>query len=66
VLPFDLPAARRWAALSVSIGTDSADSMIAATVLENGLTVVTRNISDFEPTGVAVLDPSSRRPKLNS
>jgi toxin FitB len=66
VLPFDLPAARRWAALSASIGTDSADSMIAATVLENGLTVVTRNISDFEPTGVAVLDPSSRRPKLNS
>ena len=30
------------------------------------LTVVIRNISDFEPTGVAVLDPFSRRPKRNS
>jgi toxin FitB len=40
--------------------------MIAATALENVLTVVTRNISDFEPTGVAVLDPFCRRPKPNS
>jgi toxin FitB len=45
VLPFDLPAARRWGALSAALGTDSADLMIAATALENGLTVVTRNIS---------------------
>jgi toxin FitB len=66
VVPFDLPAARRWGALSATLGNDSADLMIAATALENGLTVVTRNISDFEPTGVAVLDPFSRRPKRNS
>jgi toxin FitB len=31
--------------------------MIAATALEHGLTVVTRNVSDFEPAGVAILDP---------
>jgi toxin FitB len=66
LVPFDLPAARRWGALSATLGNDSADLMIAATALENGLTVVTRNISDFEPTGVAVLDPFSRRPKRNS
>jgi toxin FitB len=66
VVPFDLPAARRWGALSATLGNDSADLMIAATALENGLTVVTRNISDFEPTGVAVLDPFSRRPKRNT
>jgi toxin FitB len=66
VVPFDLPAARRWGALSATLGNDSADLMIAATALENGLTVVTRNISDFEPTGVAVLDPFGRRPKRNS
>jgi toxin FitB len=66
VVPFDLPAARRWGALSAALGDDSADLMIAATALENGLTVVTRNTSDFEPTGVAVLDPFSRRPKRNS
>jgi hypothetical protein len=35
--------------------------MIAATALENGFTVVTRNVSDFEPTGVPLLDPFSRR-----
>ena len=62
VVPFDLRAARRWGALSAALGNDSADLMIAATALENGFTVVTRNVSDFEPTGVAVLDPFSRRP----
>jgi predicted nucleic acid-binding protein len=62
IVPFDLRTARRWGALSAAHGNDSADLMIAATALENGLTVVTRNVSDFEPTGVAVLDPFSRRP----
>ena len=61
IVPFDLPAARRWGALSAALGNDSADLMIAATALEHGLTVVTRNVSDFEPSGVAVLDPFSRR-----
>ena len=61
IVPFDLRAARRWGALSAAFGNDSADLMIAATALENGFTVVTRNISDFEPTGVPVLDPFSRR-----
>jgi predicted nucleic acid-binding protein len=61
VVPFDLRAARRWGALSAALGNDSADLMIAATALEHGLSVVTRNSSDFEPTGVAVIDPFSRR-----
>ena len=63
IVPFDLPTARRWGALSAALGNDSADLMIAATALEHGLTVVTRNASDFEPAGVAVLDPfrSQRR-----
>jgi predicted nucleic acid-binding protein len=63
VVPFDLRTARRWGALSAALGNDSADLMIAATALEHGLTVVTRNASDFEPSGVAVLDPFS--PRLN-
>jgi hypothetical protein len=61
IVPFDLRAARRWGALSAAFGNDSADLMIAATALENGFTVVTRNVSDFEPTGVPLLDPFSRR-----
>jgi predicted nucleic acid-binding protein len=65
-VPFDLRTARHWGALSAALGNDSADLMIAATALENGLIVVTRNASDFEPTGVAVLDPFSRRPKRRS
>ena len=66
VVPFDLRAARRWGSLSAGLGNESADLMIAATALEHGLTVVTRNVSDFEPTGVAVLDPFSRRPSRKS
>ncbi|MFL9503128.1 type II toxin-antitoxin system VapC family toxin [Rhodopseudomonas palustris] len=57
IVPFDLRAARRWGALSAALGNDSADLMIAATALEHGLTVVTRNVSDFAPTGVAAVDP---------
>ena len=66
VVPFDLRMARRWGTLSAALGNDGADLMIAATALEHGLTVVTRNVSDFEPTGVAVLDPFSRRPNRKS
>jgi predicted nucleic acid-binding protein len=66
VVPFDLGTARRWGALSAAVGNDSADLMIAATALEHGLTVVTRNVSDFAPSGVAVLDPFSRRPDRKS
>ena len=34
-----------------------ADMLIAATALTHGLTLVTRNIRDFEGCGVTVLDP---------
>ena len=61
IVPFDLRAARRWGTLSAALGNESADLMIAATALESGLTVVTRNASDFEPSGVAVLNPFDRR-----
>ena len=58
ILPVDEGAARRWGQLSATLGYDSADLLIAATALEHGLTVVTRNIRDFEPTGVRTLNPS--------
>ncbi|MCY4578048.1 MAG: PIN domain-containing protein, partial [Chloroflexi bacterium] len=54
----DVATARRWGQLSAALGNDSADLLIAATALEHGLTVVTRNVRHFEPTGVSVLDPS--------
>jgi len=66
IVPFDLRAARRWGTLRAALGSDSADLMIAATALEHGFTVVTRNGADFEAAGVAVLDPFVRRPNRKS
>jgi len=57
ILPFDLLAARRWGRLSAALGNDSADFMIAATALEHGLTVVTRNAADFEAAGAPTVNP---------
>ena len=59
ILAVDMPAARRWGRLRGAIGHESADLLIAATALERGLTVVTRNVRHFQPTGVAVVDPSA-------
>jgi predicted nucleic acid-binding protein len=61
ILPVDIAVARRWGRLSQQIGNKGLDLAIAATGLEHGLTVVTRNVSDFEGTGVSVLDPFSLR-----
>ena len=57
ILGLDVATARRWGQLSAVLGHDSADLLIAATALEHGLTVVTRNERDFEATGVPVLNP---------
>ena len=57
LLAVDLATARRWGQLSAALGHDSADLLIAATALEHGLTVVTRNLRHFTPTGVATLNP---------
>lgn len=62
ILPVDIAVARRWGRLSQRIGNKGLDLAVAATALEHGLTVATRNVSDFEPTGVSVLDPFSLPP----
>ena len=33
------------------------DALIAATALVHGMTVVTRNVVDFERTGVEIINP---------
>jgi predicted nucleic acid-binding protein len=66
ILAIDVAVARRWGRLSQRIGNKGLDLAIAATALEHGLTVVTRNVSDFEPAGVAVLDPFKARPRWKS
>jgi predicted nucleic acid-binding protein len=60
-LPVDIAVARRWGRLSHQIGNKGLDLAIAATALEKGLAVVTRNVADFERMGVSVLDPFSSR-----
>ena len=42
---------------------ESTDLLIAATALEHGLTVATRNIQQVQQTGVPVLDPSDFPPR---
>ena len=61
-LPWNAAAARRWAKLVVELKRKGRvlpllDAMIAATALEHGLTVATRNVSHFEPAGVKTVDP---------
>ena len=58
ILAIDLTTTRRWGRLAATLGHESVDLLIAATALERGLTVVTRNVRHFQPTGVAVIDPS--------
>ena len=61
ILMVDIPTARRLGQLSATLGHPGADLLIAATALEHGLTVVTRNVRHFEPTGVEVLNPIGER-----
>jgi predicted nucleic acid-binding protein len=57
LLPFEAEDARIWGRLSAEIGHNGADLMIAASALRHGATVVTGNVSDFAPTGVALENP---------
>jgi predicted nucleic acid-binding protein len=57
IIPFGVMEALRWGRLAQRIGNRGMDLAIAATALEHGLTVVTRNVAHFAPTGVAILNP---------
>lgn len=57
ILPVDVAVARRCARLHVPDPRSERDALIAAAALTHGLIVVTRNIADFQPTGVGTFDP---------
>ncbi|CAG0902901.1 unnamed protein product [Cyprideis torosa] len=57
ILVIDTSVARRCAGLHVPDRSPERDALIAATALEHGMTVVTRNVDDFIPTGVRLLNP---------
>ncbi len=61
VLPIDVRIADRWGQLAAREGRPlpTIDSLLAATALAHGLTLVTRNLRDFQFPGLEVLDPWS-------
>lgn len=61
VLPIDERVADRWGYVVAQAGrpVPAIDSLLAATALTHGLTLVTRNLRDFRYPGLAVVDPWS-------
>ncbi len=57
ILPVDTTIAQRCARLHVPNPRAERDAFIAATALVHGMCVVTRNVADFQPMGVDLLNP---------
>jgi predicted nucleic acid-binding protein len=59
ILPVDATVADRWGRLLAQAGrpVPAIDSLLAATALAHGLTLVTRNLRDFQHPDLTVLDP---------
>lgn len=57
ILVVDTAVALRCASLHVPDPRPIRDGLIAATALVHGMTIVTRHVADFEPTGVPTLNP---------
>jgi len=59
ILPFTEQTTALCAALHVPSARAERDAMIAATAIEHGFTVITRNVPDFINTGVQLVNPWS-------
>ena len=57
ILPVDTAVAQRCAALHVPDPRPAMDSLIVATALVHGMTLVTRNVIDFQSSGVTIINP---------
>ena len=63
ILPVDAAVAEEWGRLNAAAPRNTVDSLIAATARIHGMTVVTRNISDFADCGVQLLNPWEHEPE---
>jgi predicted nucleic acid-binding protein len=66
IVPVDTRVALRWGAVSAAArkagrARPPIDALIAATALHHGMRLATRNVRDFEGTGVDLVDPWSDR-----
>jgi predicted nucleic acid-binding protein len=66
ILPVDTAVAQCCARLHIPDPRAERDALIAATALVHGMTVVTRNVKDFDPTGVETLDPWRTPPAMKA
>ena len=57
ILAVDTAVAQRCARLHVPDPRAERDALIAATALVHRLRVVTRNVADFQPMGIELIDP---------
>jgi len=62
IIPVDTDVIMEWGILSAQVESvgkpmPAIDSLIAATAKANQLTLITRNVRDFEATGMKVLNP---------
>ena len=57
ILSFTATEAQVWGCLRVPQAQNAIDKQIAATALTYDLTLVTRNVQDFDMTGVRLLNP---------
>jgi predicted nucleic acid-binding protein len=57
ILPMEITIARCCASLHVPDPIPERDAMIAATALVHGMTLVTRNVSDFQRAKVKLFNP---------
>ena len=57
ILPVSLAVAVRSAQLNVPDPRPVRDGLFAATALMHAMTVVTRNVADFQPCGVRLINP---------
>ena len=64
LLPITVAVADRWGRLLAEAGRPlpAVDSLLAATALHHGLRLVTRNVADFQFSGLIVVDPWSTVP----